>query len=567
MNIHAIAHVPDSQDCFPLDDHLVELRLRVSAQDSFEKIQLAYGNKYDFHQKQNYVELRRSFCDGRFDYYTIILPLEDVRFVYVFILTQNGADYFFSEDGVTDSYDYTRSYYNAFQLPYINSADIIPVNSWMPHAVFYNIFVDRFYRGDEQKDESYINLPWGQIPEPKSFSGGDLKGITKKLDYIKGLGATAIYLTPIFCSISNHKYDIYDYYHVDPQFGTNDDLRELVSQAHSRGMKVVLDAVFNHCSERLEQFQDVVTKGYSSEYHDWFIINGDKPDAEKGNFQCFSSCAYMPKFNTSNPDVARFLIDIALYWIREYDIDGWRLDVSDEVSHHFWRQFRQEVKSCKPDAVIIGENWHDARPFLCGDQFDGIMNYSLTKALTDYFAERTIDARGFANKLNSLYVRNTRQTNFMMMNLLDSHDTHRFYTLTGCDMDSVICALAVIFLHPGAAGVYYGTECPLEGGYDPDCRRTMNWDVESAPTPISQIIRQLSAVRSAPAVRQGDVRYMERENMFVMEREYGSQIYRLTVNNTGLPYRKRAEGRVLASYNYSEETLVKYAFILEEVSV
>ena len=219
----------------------------------------------------------------------------------------------------------------------------------------------------------------GDRPTPQSFAGGDLRGIIEKLDYIKGLGINAIYLTPIFQSVSNHKYDINDYRKIDPQFGTKEDLQELVAKAHAMGIRIVLDAVFNHCSMEMKEFQDVLVNGRQSPYYHWFLIDGDYPDPEQMNYECFASCNYMPKLNTANPETQEFLLDIAIYWIKEADIDGWRLDVADEVSHEFWRRFRKEVKNVKKDCVIIGENWHDAYPYLMGDQYDSIMNYSFTK--------------------------------------------------------------------------------------------------------------------------------------------------------------------------------------------
>ncbi len=161
------------------------------------------------------------------------------------------------EDGLTDTYGFEEGFYNFFQMPYINQNDVLPVVPWMRSAVFYQIFVDRFCRGDMQKDDSYIDMEWGDIPTPKNHAGGDLKGVISKLDYLKELGITAIYLTPIFCAGSNHKYDIMNYMQIDPQFGSTKDLIELTSKAHERGIRIVLDAVFNHCSSQMEQFQDV----------------------------------------------------------------------------------------------------------------------------------------------------------------------------------------------------------------------------------------------------------------------------------------------------------------------
>ena len=561
MNKQALLHIPDSQYCYPVGTHTVKLRLRVSAEDAFDGVRAVYGNKYVYHLKRSEAALERSFSDGTFAYYTLTLELTDVRLVYIFVLESEGKTYYFSEDGVTDSYDFSKAYYNAFQLPFINAADIMPAVDWMRGAVFYNIFVDRFYCGDRKKDRSYINLRWGDIPDPKSFAGGDLCGIIEKLDYLQRTGVTALYLTPVFCSVSNHKYDIYDYYRIDPQFGSKADLKRLVREAHARGMRVILDAVFNHCSEKLPQFADVLAKGRRSKYHGWFLIDGDRPDAAARNYQCFSFCTYMPKFNTSNKEVQEFLCGVAVYWVKECGIDGWRLDVSDEVSHDFWRKMRKEVKAVKPDCVIIGENWHDAHPFLGGDQYDGIMNYALTKACLDYFAWGETDEAGFADKLSALYMRNSGTVNGMMMNLLDSHDTHRFYSLAGKREDALIAALAVIFMHPGAAGVYYGTEIPLEGGYDPDCRRTMDWEKAEKGTEVSRCIAALAALRRRGELRFGSVRFSAQGGEFILRREYEGSALRLRVGKGRAP---AAAGRVLLQYDCGKEN--GFSFIIEEES-
>lgn len=213
---------------------------------------------------------------------------------------------------------------------------------------------------------------------------------------------------------------------VDSQFGTNEDLHRLIDQAHAKGIRIVLDAVFNHCSEELSQFQDVLKRGKESPYYDWFVIYGDKPDPQAGNYEMFASCTYMPKFNTSNPEVQKYLCDIGCHYVEKYGIDGWRLDVSDEVSHDLWRAFRKAVKGCNAECIIIGENWHDASNYLRGDQYDSIMNYAFTKACLDYFAAGAANAEQTAWKLNDILARNTDTVNSMMLNLLDSHDTHRF---------------------------------------------------------------------------------------------------------------------------------------------
>lgn len=518
MNEQAILHIPDSGYCFAQSSRRLILRLRLDRRDKVDRVEVLLECKYRFQEKQNHFFMERKYEDRLFAYYETAIELSDVRSAYVFRIWQGEDAWYFSEDGLTKEYDFSIGYFNFFQLPYINDADLHREVQWMRQAVFYQIFVERFCRGIALKDESYINLAWGEKPRPKSFAGGDIPGITKKLDYIKELGANTLYLTPVFQSISNHKYDISDYYTVDEQFGKNEDLRELVEQAHKRRMRIVLDAVFNHCSDRLKQFQDVLQKGKESAYYDWFLIQGDKPDQETMNYEVFSFCSYMPKLNTSNREVQEFLTDIAVHWIKEYDIDGWRLDVSDEVSHDFWRLFRKRVKAAKEDCVIIGENWHDANSFLRGDQYDSIMNYAFTKACLDYYAFGTFDAGQFAWKLNGLLMRNTGTVNRMMLNLLDTHDTDRFYTSVGKNKNRLLSALAVTCMFEGAPCIYYGTEIPTEGGYDPDNRRCFDWDESHWDEEFRTKLKTLLTLRKHPAVQSGEIRAASADGLFCLRR-------------------------------------------------
>lgn len=534
MNRHAMQHIVDSSYCFPVSEKEMVIRLR-TARDDIKTAQLIYENKYVFGMEQKRADMTKSYTNELYDFFTIHLTLEDTRLAYVFLVNDGEKSYFFSEDGITESYDYTLGYYNFFQYPYINKADILERVDWMKDAAFYQIFVDRFYMGDTTKDTSYINCSWGDIPNPKTFAGGDLKGITKKLDYIKETGCNAIYLTPVFQSISNHKYDISDYYLVDEHFGTNEDLKELVCEAHKRGMKLVLDAVFNHCSDQMMQFQDVLKKGKDSPYFDWFFIHGEKPNQEKVNYETFAACEYMPKLNTSNPEVQKFLIDIGCYYLKEYDIDGWRLDVSDEVSHDFWRSFRKAVKACKKDAVIIGENWHDAYSNLRGDQYDSIMNYAFTKACLDYFAKECMDAQGLAWKLSSLLMRNSDTVNWMMLNLLDSHDTHRFYSEVGENRFKMKAALCLLYLFPGTPCIFYGTEILIPGGYDPDCRRCMDWekaDKDGEYADIYTLLNRLSNIRKRYIIAEGKCQIYAEDKVFYLVHQAGDTVVTLRINNT-----------------------------------
>ncbi len=524
MNKHAIYHRPESNYCFAIDEKTVVLRIRFAKDEKLNSLSVLYNSKYDIAKVQYRTDMPFLCSDSAYDYYSATIKLDDPRLAYVFEFSSDEGKYYFCETGVKESYDFSVAYYDSFQYAYINKNDIIQNVSWLNNAVFYQIFVDRFAKGSK-KDESYINAEWGDIPTPKSFYGGDLDGICASLDYIKELGVTALYLNPIFKSPSNHKYDIVDYYEIDEMFGGKEAFRRLVKACHEKGIKVMLDAVFNHVSEGFYPCGEVLSLGKDSEYFDWFIIEGDKISAERDNYACFAACEYMPKLNTNNKEVQSYLIDVAKHYITEYDIDGWRLDVADEVSHDFWRQMRRKIKAIKPDAVLIGENWHNSESFLQGDQFDSIMNYGVTKAFLDYFARESIDEKGFAEALNSQLMRYTDTTNNMMFNLLDCHDTHRFITEVSGDRRKLMHALLALVFLPGSINLYYGTEILTEGGYDPDSRRTFDFEKLNDPEirGIKGEVAYIMKLKTQPAIAHGTVKISSGDGYISIERKCEEQ--------------------------------------------
>lgn len=555
MNEHAMLHSPESKFCYAVASNRIHLRLRISKKDNPDKITVIYGGKYSYALERKEVLMQRRCEDRLFAYYQAEIILEDLRFVYIFKIEENGNTFYYSEDGLTEKFDYELSYYNCFQYAYINECDLMKPVEWMDTATFYQIFVERFNIGNNEKDKSYINLKWGKIPNPKSFAGGDIKGITEKLQYLGSLGINALYLTPIFSSVSNHKYDISNYYEVDEHFGDKEDLRELIKKAHSLGIRVVLDAVFNHCSENLSQFQDVLKNGKKSKYYDWFVITKERPL----DYECFAACKYMPKFNTSNPEVCDYLIGVATYWIKEFDIDGWRLDVADEVSHDFWRQFRKAVKVIKPYCVLIGENWHDANIYLRGDQFDSIMNYAFTKACLDFYAFGEFNAEDFADKLNELLMRNTDTVNNMMLNLLDTHDTHRFLTRVDGNKDKLMSALALTYFFPGVPCIYYGTENAMDGGYDPDCRRTFDWRNEHKENEVKALIKMLTTLNHIPEFSFADTKIYAKDGILFVERGK----FKLVINESRNPI-KHSAFSVISSNKYENGVIESGGFVAEK---
>ncbi len=558
MTENAILHLTNSQYSFPVSLNSVKLRLRLSKKDTPNDVFVNFGGKYDFAQKQFKVRMEKICEDRLFAYYGATVNIDDPRLAYVFEINENGKTYYYSEDGLTKEYDFEYNYYNSFQLAYINECDVLNEVEWLKSATFYQIFIDRFARGDFKKNDGYINLEWGQIPTPKSFAGGDLKGITNKLTYLKNLGVTCLYLTPVFKSVSNHKYDTENYYEIDSNFGDEKVLKNLVDEAHNLGIKIVLDAVFNHCSENCAEFKDVKKRGENSPYYDFFI----RKNGENDKFECFGDCEYMPKFNTSNPKVRKFLIDVAIHWTKKLNVDGWRLDVSDEISHLFWREFRQKIKELNPDCALIGENWHNANEFLRGDQFDGIMNYAFTKACLDFFAFESLNTQDFSNKLNEILMRNGDTANSMMLNLLDSHDTHRFLTRVNGSVDKLKAALALEFFFPGAACVYYGTENAMEGGYDPDSRRCFDWTKENDNSDLKELIKCLSNLKARRDFFEGDFKVYQKNGLLFAERSSKNILYRLIINRSKKAAEYACSNPIVCS-NYSINEILKYGFVIE----
>jgi len=280
---------------------------------------------------------------------------------------------------------------------------------WAWGSVFYQIFPDRFRNGDETSDvqdgeyeyagASVFRVPWNTVPDRRGdihgHYGGDLQGITEKLPYLTELGVNALWLTPIFVSPSNHRYDISDYRQIDPHLGGQAAYDDLLGACRDAGVRVVLDGVFNHASRGFFQFSDLLEQGQDSAYLDWFHA-GPFPlspydDARPANYEAWWGNRALPKFNTDTLAVREFLWDVAEFWMR-FGIDGWRLDVPNEIDDDsFWQEFRRRVKAINPDAYIVGEIWGDAHRWLQGDQFDAVMNYPFTRPCLAYFGARTLD--------------------------------------------------------------------------------------------------------------------------------------------------------------------------------
>ena len=367
----------------------------------------------------------------------------------------------------------------------------IQTPEWVKDAVFYQIFPDRLARSQNPGLLLENIEDWSTAPTLYSYKGGNLWGVIEKLDYLADLGITALYLTPIFQSASNHRYHTHDYYAIDPMLGGMPAFQKLLEAAHERDMKVVLDGVFNHASRGFFFFHDILENGLHSPWLNWFHIQGwplSPYDSEQPpNYVCWDDNRALPQFNHENPQVREYLMQVGEYWIRA-GIDGWRLDVPECIpAAGFWEEFRQRMKAINPDAYLVGEIWGDARSWLDGSQFDGVMNYPFAASTIAFAAgERVrmehvqgrsyqpypaLTAAGYATKIESLLNLYDWQINLTQLNLLASHDTARLLTIAGRDSRSVELATLLLFTLPGAPCIYYGDEVGLEGGIDPDARR------------------------------------------------------------------------------------------------
>nr|MCR5100438.1 glycoside hydrolase family 13 protein [Butyrivibrio sp.] len=279
-----------------------------------------------------------------------------------------------------------------------------------------------------------------------------------------------------------------------------------VKEAHENGIKIMLDAVFNHTGTDFPMWEDVIEKGQNSKYSDWYMINkwpiDLNHDTKDGGFYSFAFTQYMPKLNTNNPEVQSYLIDIVKYWINEFDIDGLRFDVGNEVSHSFLKKLRIVTKDIKSDFYLLGELWHDATNWLYGDEYDAVMNYPLATAIADFWIYKNRSRESFEYDINRCFTMYYQQANDVLLNLLDSHDTNRLLNKVGNDIDIFYQQLAVLFTMPGSPCIFYGTEIAMPGSYDPDCRRCMPWDeIDSGlhDSKINQVKELISVRKNNPA--------------------------------------------------------------------
>lgn len=525
MELGSILHRSAYSDCYALNEHEIVVNLRTGKDVTSVAIihdDPFAGGATGFAAWDGKPEMMLKRWELKYhNIWSITLQPKFKREQYYFAVSDGKETLLMFEDGFytkaeAEKPGRLRQYY---KFPWLNASDVFTPPGWVGDTIWYQIMPDRFRRGD-MGPKKYPLRKWKDHKNIHFFDfyGGDLKGITEKLPYLQDLGITGIYLTPIFLAGSNHKYNTFSYETIDPDFGTEEDLKTMVDTAHSLGIRVMLDAVFNHSGTEFPQWQDVVTNGPESPYWDWFFVNQwPLPKlirgTDDGKFFSFAFTDMMPKLNTNNPEVADYFLNRCKYWVEQWHIDGIRFDVGNEVAHSFLKRLNAGLKSINPDIFLLGEIWHDSTQWLQGDEYDSIMNYPFLESLHNFWLDDQ-DSKELMYAMNRCYTLYPEQVNPALFNFLDTHDTMRLRTRCGSP-DVFYQQLTALMTLPGSACIYYGTEIALEGGNDPDCRRPMPWHRVEAGECDAEIdeMKALIALRKGyPQLRRGRILWQHSES-------------------------------------------------------
>ena len=536
MKLDAILHVPMSEYCHGLDEKHIVYRIR-SAKGDLNRVTLYYGDTACRVTPIIFtpVPMELVASDLYHDYWQVIVDSPYNRVYYYFELDDGKETKFYYGDVFTDHLVDDRSQY--FKLPFNHRADISKVPDWVHDAVVYNIFPDSFATSHKHISLESTQMDYhGQTVKGKL--GGTLRGVAENVDYLKDLGINCVYVNPIFAAGEYHKYDLLDYFHVDSVFGGDEAFREMVDTLHANGIRIIIDGVFNHCGWYFFAFDDVVRNQEKSLYCDWFyhlefpVVRPETPEIYP-TYACFAYERMMPKLDTANPEVRDYFCKVGRYWVEEFGIDGWRLDVASEVNDSFWRAFRKAVKEVNPDALLIGEVWESANHWLQGDMFDSAMNYDFRKHCNLFFAEETIDAADFAGRITNMLMRYRVQTVPAQLNLLDSHDVSRFLSL--CNRDTTKYKLAILFMMTfmGMPTVFYGDELGIQGVLEEEYRHPMPWN--GGDTELRTFFKKAIVMRHKLApLRRGDFRMVSAEQgsgLIVFTRKLDNQIVTVCINH------------------------------------
>lgn len=576
MNLSAVYHRSTVDCCYAADCDSVTVNIRTAKdvqraflvwEDPFiHELRRQREWKGQRHAMRLLAELKHHLI------WTLTVSPRYKRLQYYFVLESGGEEFAVCENKicpVSESRETSMQYY---KYAWLNSADVIAPPKWVEKTVWYQIMPDRFCRAAGSPEDKKFK-PWGDMREPgwNDVYGGNLRGITEKLDYIASLGFSGIYMTPIFKSGSNHKYNTFDYYTVDPDFGTEEDLRELIEQAHRRGIRVMLDAVFNHCGHEFYPWQDVCEKGRGSRFYDWFFINSEdfaRRDfsTEDARFYSFSFWAGMPKLNTNNPEVVEYFTNLCLHWARDWQIDGIRFDVGDEVSHRFIRKLNDAVKRVNPDVYFLGEIWMDSLGWLGGGEYDAVMNYPLPGAINDFFRNPSLPFEELIYALNYCRTLYPAQVTRCLFNFLDTHDTARVASVSA-GQGELLQRLTLLLTLPGSPCLYYGTEIAMKGAHSPYNRACMPWDdIDSGKhRAVTGKIAALIALRNQyPALRSDDIAFLPDAEQPRLVRYRKADRVEVLLNASEEEIKVDCNGKILYQNHYADGVLAKNGVLITE---
>ncbi len=535
MNKHAVLHIPDSSYAHALTENRVVIRLR-AAKGDLKRCVLLYGNRvYPAPRiKINPIDMVLVASDQLFDYFEADFETDLDRICYYFLLDDGTESMYYYSSEFTQRPTLNRTEY--FQFPYIRREDIAQVPQWAKNVIMYQIFPDSFATSKGSISEKPMEVTTAEGHQSTGKLGGTIKGISENVDYLKELGINCIYINPVFTAGAYHKYDTIDYLSIDPCFGTKEDFKAMVEILHQNGIRIILDGVFNHCGWKFFAFQDVLEKGEASAYKDWFYSLTFPISVDPVNYAAFAYVKQMPKLNTGNPEVVEYFCEVGRYWIREMGIDGWRLDVANEVDHDFWRAFRKAVRQEKSDAFLIAEIWEDAQQWLHGDQFDSAMNYRFTNTVIDFIGKDAISADEFDACLNAMLMRYKKQITPVQMNMLDSHDVPRFLSLCGNDMRRLKLAALFELTYVGIPSIFAGDEKGISGIQEAEYRAPMIWSDTDESEELTCYYKKLIAIRKNHMnLFTGDCRTVLKDSgrgLYAFKRSDGAEEAMVVLNNS-----------------------------------
>lgn len=571
MDFSRIQHNAYFMGCYPLDEERLSINIRTGkdVDDVFayvgDPFKAGISENEDKWSGRKYHMVKIRELEEQY-IWTVVAEPEFKRAKYHFELVSKTEHVYMAEDGFYKDFSGFNEgkMIGRFIFPWINPADICRTPEWVQSTIWYQIFPERFNRGDSFPKSNELS-EWETRPDNnwREFYGGDIKGITDKLSYISDLGFTGIYLNPILKGRTNHKYDTIDYEMIDPDFGTEEDMKQFVEEAHNHGIKVMLDAVFNHTSSECPMWKDVLEKGPESKFYSWYCvnrwpINTNTHATANGDYYSFAFVDQMPKLNTNNPEVMDYLIAIIKKWIKEWKIDGIRFDVGNEVSHAFLKKMRLAVDEINPDVYLLGEIWNDSFPWLLGDEYHSVMNYPFLTCVNNFWAGKKETAKDFMYGINKCYSMYYEQINRVLFNLLDSHDTDRLFERCEGNADIALQQLAVLLTMQGSPSIYYGTEAMLTGKGSKGNRKCMPWnEIEAGKyNDFSDKLKTLIGIRRDYwQTFNGDISWDAcADDRFISYTKAGE--LRVYINANEEPVKIKHAGRILFSNMYEDGKLM-----------